>query len=122
MDGVGVAVLRVELTMSIRSGGQKFWLDGCVVLPVGMGLYASGLMLVVARGEGDLWVSAGMWGLLLSRGTLLDWYRALSVGMARILALLDGTSDSDWCGDSVSACFKLLHSPKIHSATPISGC
>jgi hypothetical protein len=75
----------MDLTMLIRSEGRKFWLDGCVVLAVGVGLYASGVMLVVAGGEGDLSVSAGMWGSFLSRGTSLDWYGALSVGTGRFL-------------------------------------
>jgi hypothetical protein len=109
-------------TVSIKFGGQKFWSDGCVVLAVGMELYALGIMLVVAGGEGNLWVSASMWRLLLSRGMLLDWYGLSPVDTARVLALLDGTLDLDSCGDSVSALFKLLHSPKMHSATPMSGC
>ena len=87
-----------------------------------MGLYASGMMLVVAGLEGNLWVSAGMWGLLSSRGTLLDWHGVSPVGTALVLAFLDGTSDLDSHGDSVSALFKLLHSPKMHSATPMSRC
>jgi hypothetical protein len=87
-----------------------------------MGLYALGMTLVVARWEGNQWVSAGIRGLLLSRGTLLDMYMALSVGTTQVLALFDGTSDSDSCSDSASALIKLLHSPKMHSATPISGC
>jgi hypothetical protein len=122
LDGVGVAVLIMDLTMLIKSGGLKFWSDGCVVLAVGVGLYVLGMMLVVAIWEGNLWVSACIWGSLLSRGTLLDRYRASSVGTMWVLALLDGTSDLDSRGDSVSALFKLLHSPKMHSATPMSGC
>ncbi len=87
MDGVGVAVLMMDLMMLIRSGGQKFWSDGCVVLAVGMGLYALGVMLVFAGGAiygyqpvcGDhcclgehCWIGTGhcLW---VRRGFLLSW-------------------------------------------------
>ena len=92
------------------------------MLAVGVRLYALGTMLVVAGGEGNLWVSASMWRLLLSRGMLLDWYGLSPVDTARVLALLDRTSDLNCCGDSVRDFFKLLQSPKMHSATPMSGC
>ncbi len=120
--GVGVSVLMMDLMMLIKSEDQKFWSDGCVVLAVGVRLYALGTMLVVAGGEGNLWVSASIWGLLSSRGALLDWYGASSVGTARIPALLNDPLDLDSRSDSVSALFKLLHSPKIHSAPLMSGC